>query len=129
MEVMDSSDSLLDLLEPNLEKKPVEIKETHVVKKPITTNHLEKKSQLKELPTSKKRPTANQVTKERDNENDEEVESSRKKVKTSGNLKKKPIQRNPPPAANRVSEKEISRNSSNVRFIDLIIRKNILILL
>jgi hypothetical protein len=47
------------------------------------------------------------VTKERDNENDEEVESLRKKVKTSGNLKKKPIQRNPPPAANRVSEKEM----------------------
>jgi hypothetical protein len=42
------------------------------------------------------------VTKERDNENDEEVESPRKKVKTSGNLKKKPIQRNPPPPANRV---------------------------
>jgi hypothetical protein len=121
MEVMDSSDSL--------EKKPVEIKETHVVKKPITTNHLEKKSQPKELPTSKKRPAANRVTKERDNENDEEVESPRKKVKTSGNLKKKPIQKISPPAANRVGEKEISRNSSNVRFIDLIIRKNILILL
>jgi hypothetical protein len=52
------------------------------------------------------------VTKERDNENDEKVESPRKKVKTSENLKKKLIQKISPPAANRVGEKEISRNSS-----------------